>query len=158
MNHRSQRRADQPEARHAGDRESARRRLRESGLRCTSPRLHVLLALDTANRPLSHAELQASLADHGLDRATIYRNLADMVARDLVRRTDLGDKIWRFESRRGDAAHVGDHPHFVCTDCGTVECLPDVEIRVSRRRNRTPRAIAEETVNVQLSGQCDDCR
>jgi recombinational DNA repair protein (RecF pathway) len=46
-------------------------------------------------------------------------------------------------------------PDVTCTDCGTVACLDDVEVKV--RVGRAPRAVARRKVEVQLRGLCDDC-
>jgi Fur family ferric uptake transcriptional regulator len=98
----------------------------------------------------------AVLDDDTLDRATIYRNLSDLTEAGLLQRLDLGDHVWRFEpAPAAQPHHEGQHPHFVCTDCGAVQCLDDVE--VSLRGPSVPRSVAQASVRVQLTGQCDDC-
>jgi Fur family ferric uptake transcriptional regulator len=133
--------------------------LRSHGLRSTSPRLAVLAHLQRATSPLSHGEITEALVGHGFDRATVYRNLMDLADKGIVARSDLGDHVWRFELRRQEAparGHGTDHPHFVCTDCGDIECLPPVAVRVVGAEG-TPRALAEKAVEVQVKGLCDDC-
>src|SRR5690606_18211927 len=106
--------------------------LREAGLRSTAARLAVLRELHRLTRPVSHSDLAELLQDEGFDRTTIYRNLTDLTEAGLARRTDLGDHIWRFELLRGGHGHHDDHHvHFTCTDCGTVECLPDDAVPLS---------------------------
>jgi len=131
--------------------------LRARGLRATPSRLAVLeLLRESANtQPLSHADIIERLASGPWDPATLYRNLTDLVEASLVRRTDVGDHVWRFELL--DAGHdAASHPHFVCTECGVVECLPAMEIVVPRAR--TPRAVRQRRVEVQVRGLCDTCR
>ncbi len=132
--------------------------LRSHGLRSTSPRLAVLAHLQRATSPLSHGEITEALAGHGFDRATVYRNLMDLAERRILVRSDLGDHVWRFELRRQEHAsgHGTDHPHFVCTDCGDIECLPPVAVRVVGAEG-APRALAQKAVEVQVKGLCDDC-
>ena len=48
------------------------------------------------------------------------------------------------------------HPHFVCNQCGVVQCLDDVTL-VLARGARGPQAIRERTVDVQVKGLCDRC-
>jgi Fur family transcriptional regulator, ferric uptake regulator len=122
----------------------------------------VLRFLERAKAPLSHGEIYQDLADLGFDRATIYRNLIDLAEAGLVSRTDLGDHIWRFEVRRSAgqrdehrSARPG-HPHFLCTSCGGVTCLPDGVVRLVSSRG-APRAIASRAVEVQVKGHCDAC-
>lgn len=136
---------------------AARARLRSAGLRSTGARLAVLRQLEARRGPVTHGELASELAPLGYDRATIYRNLMDLTHAGLVSRTDLGDHVWRFELRAsGDGEGSESHPHFSCTDCGTVTCLPGVSVRISARGS-SPRAIRRRDVAVQLRGRCDRC-
>jgi Fur family ferric uptake transcriptional regulator len=131
--------------------------LRAVGLRRTGPRVAVLQRLQAAEAPLSHGDIAGRLSSAGFDRATVYRNLMDLVGVGLVTRTDLGDHIWRFElvDARG-GAHAVEHPHFLCTDCGDVACLPDDAVRVMAVRG-APRAMGKERIEVQVKGRCDAC-
>jgi Fur family ferric uptake transcriptional regulator len=131
-------------------------RIRASGLRSTAPRVAVLRALEAATSPLSHADLVDSLGDEGYDRVTIYRNLTDLTEVGLVARSDLGDHVWRFELRRGGEDHSSIHPHFTCTDCGTVSCLPEESVRLTAAKG-APKAVMARAVEVHLRGLCDRC-
>jgi Fur family ferric uptake transcriptional regulator len=131
--------------------------IRGHGMRSTGPRIAVLAHLGKAGAPLSHTEIHEALASTGYDRATIYRNLVDLAEAGLLVRSDLGDHVWRFERRRapGDG-HADGHPHFVCTDCGEVSCLPEVTVKVAAASG-APRALAKNEVEVHVRGRCDDC-
>jgi Fur family ferric uptake transcriptional regulator len=128
--------------------------LRDAGLRTTRPRLAVLEVLERAKSPLSHADVAGELDDETLDRATVYRNLMALTEAGLVRRTDLGDHVWRFELVREHTAHQMAHPHFVCTDCGTVSCMPGVTVRID---GGGAASVARKGFEVQLRGVCGDC-
>src|SRR5690348_15992405 len=98
-------------------------KLRELGLRATLSRVAVLQQLIAARAPLTHGEVAEQLAASGFDRATVYRNLIDLSEVGLVRRSDMGDHVWRFELVTEDAQHAeSEHPHFICQGCGAVEC------------------------------------
>ncbi len=136
-----------------------RAQMREAGLRSTAPRLSVLTCLFEAHTPLSHADVFVAMQDDGFDRATIFRNLNDLTDAGLVARRDLGDHTWRFELRRdkGSAKPHGDaHPHFTCTDCGTVSCLPDESVGLKAGRG-VPKSVSSGRVRVTLQGVCDRC-
>ncbi len=106
---------------------------------------------------MTHGEIAEKLAAAGYDRATVYRNLVDLVRTGLVMRADLGDHVWRFELVRAEGkAHATEHPHFLCTDCGDVSCLPDDAVRIVPTRG-APRAVGKHDVEVQLKGLCDSC-
>lgn len=131
--------------------------IRNSGLRSTAPRVAVLQHLQHTSTPMSHAEIFDALEEKGFDRATIYRNLIDLTEVGLLSRTDVGDHVWRFELRReGQRGHQSEHPHFMCTDCGEVSCLPDVNVRISPARG-IPRALAAQNVVIHMKGLCDRC-
>lgn len=131
-----------------------RAQLRRSGLRATRSRLTVLRLLHGAEAPTSHPELTERLADDGWDRATLYRNLVDMTEAGLLRRVDLGDHVWRFELA-GRPHDSNAHPHFLCTSCGDVSCLPDLPLALEG--SGLPRAVVDGQVSIQLRGLCDEC-
>ena len=119
-------------------------------MRCTAARLAVLEQMLNASGPQTHADVSAALDHRGFDRATIYRNLTELTEAKLVTRVDLGDHVWRFEARRhgsGDGhGHGGDHPHFVCTSCGEVSCLDDVNVAITPRPG-SKKSVGVESVN-----------
>jgi len=132
--------------------------VRARGLRATPSRLAVLEVVRGTDAPVSHGEVADRLASQAWDRATIYRNLTDLAEVGLLRRTDVGDHVWRFEAIEHEASA---HPHFVCTECGVVECLPEIELTLRRpepsRRVRAPRAVKQRQVEVHVRGLCDAC-
>lgn len=133
-----------------------RDRIRRAGLRSTTSRVAVLQRLDAAGKPMTHAELADELGRQGFDRATVYRNLADLTEAGLVTRSELGDHVWRFEARREGLPHTLDHPHFVCLDCGSVTCLSDVQIDI-RPSPGSKRSVIGQLTEVLLKGRCERC-
>ena len=129
-----------------------RDRLRAAGLRSTPARLAVLQVLDAAEAALSHADLVDRLGQERWDPATLYRNLCDLVRVGLARRVDVGDHVWRFEPR--SQHDPSSHPHFTCTECGSTQCLPDLQWQPPEP---APRALQRQQVEVQIKGVCDDC-
>ena len=131
----------------------ARKLLRESGLRSTPARISVINALKRSTKPQTHAELADQLVPLGFDKATVFRNLTDLTEAELVLRTELGDHVWRFELR--DPSHDrSSHPHFVCTDCGTVSCIDEMALpSPSVRRSLNISRISE----VLVKGHCGTC-
>ena len=130
--------------------------LREAGLRATLSRVAVLQQLMASRSPVSHADVVESLAGSGFDRATLYRNLIDLTEAGMARRTDVGDHVWRFELRNNDNGHDTDHPHFVCGNCGAVECLPAAAVTIRPVRGG-PRALRRKGLSVHVHGVCDAC-
>ncbi|MFM8415045.1 MAG: Fur family transcriptional regulator [Planctomycetota bacterium] len=144
--------------------EAVRDRIRGAGLRCTSARVAVMQHLETATGPLTHAEVSEALSHLGFDRATIYRNLTELTEAALAARVELGDHVWRFEAKRAGGGHKGDdHPHFVCTTCGEVSCLDDVQVAITPRPGDGKAAKKPaggrigSVTEVLLKGRCEQC-
>jgi Fur family ferric uptake transcriptional regulator len=128
--------------------------LRAAGLRATRARMSVLSVLRRAQRPATHDEVMDHLGGV-FDGATVYRVLADLVAAQLVRRMDLGDKIWRYELAGAHPQGGADHPHFICDVCRAVLCLPPLELRT--REGLPLQALSGAVLTFQLSGTCAAC-
>lgn len=128
--------------------------LRAANLRSTAARIAVFHQLRRANSPLTHAEVSEQLVPQGFDQATVFRNLGDLTEAGLVSRTELGDHVWRFEARDPNAPDKGSHPHFVCTECGSVTCLDDLQFTAASRRRSTQIGRITE---ILVKGQCADC-
>ena len=103
---------------------------------------------------MTHAEVADELQGLGIDKATVFRNLNDMVTADLLRRTELGDRVWRFELKTGNHHQGSEHPHFVCVDCGVVACMDDVKFTAGSMR--LCREFGEIT-EILLRGHCNEC-
>ncbi|MBR9800629.1 MAG: Fur family transcriptional regulator [Rubinisphaera brasiliensis] len=128
--------------------------LRESGVRATPARIAVMQELRQAESPLTHADLTAVLVPLGFDKATVFRNLNDLADAGLIVRTELGDHVWRFETIDPDRPAGEKHPHFVCTECGEVTCLDDMEFtKSSKRRAKNIGVISE----ILIKGHCTGC-
>ncbi len=131
--------------------------IRAAGLRATASRIAVLRELRRAQRPISHGDVVETLHSESWDRATLYRNLIDLSQVGLARKVELGDRVWRFDGSQGKQVHDATlHPHFVCTSCGNVACLPQVSIS-SGPALTLPKAVVTNQVEVQVRGVCDNC-
>jgi len=104
---------------------------------------------------MTHADVAARLDDDGVDKATAFRNLNDMTDAGLLRRTELGDHVYRFEEIRPGEGGAESHPHFLCTVCGTVSCLDNVKLTVGSLRESSK---VGEVVEILLRGRCNDCK
>lgn len=135
--------------------QSLRETIRATGLRATPARIATLWVLRLANSPMTHAELADTLAEQGFDKATAFRNLNDLTEVGLLRRSELGDHVWRFEAIDPDHAGKDAHPHFVCVDCGSVTCMDDIQLTAGSQRKS--QAVGEIT-EILVRGHCNGCR
>jgi Fur family ferric uptake transcriptional regulator len=134
--------------------ETVRTMIRNAGVRATPARIAAMQELRSASAPLTHAELSDRLVPLGFDKATVFRNLNDLAEIGLVARTELGDHVWRFEAIDPDHPDKSGHPHFVCTSCGTVQCLEPMEFTTVSRRKA---ASIGRITDILLKGECSDC-
>ena len=137
------------------DSAAARRDIRAAGLRATPARVATLTLLRHVSSPMTHADVAGRLKHRGLDKATAFRNLSDMTDAGLLRRSELGDHVYRFEELRPGEIATESHPHFVCTVCGTVSCLESVELTAASLR--ATRKVGE-VHDVLLRGRCNQCK
>lgn len=140
-----------------------KQRLRDHGLRATTPRLGVLRILSASPVPLTALEIldiAAREVDDTSDRVTVYRTLASLVESGLAHRMDPGDRVWRFGllgSPNHQHEHKG-HAHFVCDECGEVRCLSDAMISVSLKGRAAEQKLRIKQQDVYLHGTCESCQ
>lgn len=115
----------------------------------------MLDVLHRSNRPISHAEVVEELKAFTWDQSTLYRNLIDLSEAGLLRRSEVGDRTWRFEisCEHGHSDHIA---HFLCRECGDIACLPELTV-VPKAGNTLPLALTRGEIEVQVLGSCDGC-
>jgi Fur family ferric uptake transcriptional regulator len=136
-------------------RKEMRALLKSQGLRATGARLAVMVALHERGAPMTHEEVMGALGAGAFDRATVWRILSDMSDSGFFRRMDLGDRVWRYELIDNCRSVEDDHAHFLCETCGTVSCLPPLEIRA--KDGSLPAALHGAAVRLRVIGTCGDC-
>ena len=134
--------------------EWAREKIRSVGLRATPARIATLRVLHGSESPLTHAEVSDELQNLEIDKATVFRNLTDLVARNVLRRSALGDNVWRFEIIKESAQEHDSHPHFICVNCGSVSCMEDVELK---QKSKSTSPLFKHVTEIVLRGHCTDC-
>lgn len=132
--------------------DAAKALLRSKGLRATPARIAVIGFLSGSERPMTHLEVTAELEEDGFEKSTIFRALGDLTEAGLFRKMELGDHVWRFERIRDTHTEAAGHPHLLCVDCGSVQCLSDDEIQLKASKSIGP------IEDVLLKGRCKECR
>ncbi|MBN2329331.1 MAG: transcriptional repressor [Candidatus Omnitrophica bacterium] len=127
--------------------------LRKANLRCTRGRVDVLQVLLESPDPTTHEDLHKKLQGTGINRVTVYRVLETLQKSGIVHRVEAGDRIWRFAvCGRMHPGHC--HPHFICRQCGKIECLKEFPMP------DMPSVAKDYTVEEQemyLRGICPNC-
>lgn len=134
--------------------------LQTLGLRRTAVRLRVLEILSHKHQPLTAAEI-LELMPKGTDQVTVYRTLNTLTSKKLLKRVRGDEQIWRYERSGGDPKDAArhEHAHFVCDECGTVECLGEEPLPPEKTRRSAVRAgYRVDYSEVLMHGACRDCQ
>jgi Fur family transcriptional regulator, ferric uptake regulator len=132
-------------------------RLKEAGLRRTPVRLAVLKILDASKTPLDATTIAAKVAEP-IDTVTVYRTLNTFTRKKLVHRVS-SESGWRYAIGRPDAKPIHQHPHFVCEECGNVECVKESSIPGNLLGSlKLGHRYIVSYAEVVLHGVCSKCR
>lgn len=129
--------------------------LRSKGFRITALRTELLTLLQRSNRALTQAEVEQQLRVD-VDRATVFRALNAFEEAGLAHRVLDGSGTSCFAACAGDCDeghHKDAHAHFHCRKCGSVFCLPSVELP----KVKVPRGFRMEQSQLELQGTCKAC-
>ncbi|GAA5164296.1 Fur family transcriptional regulator [Viridibacterium curvum] len=129
-------------------------RIRATGARATPARLAVLRLLESADRALSHHDVETALDGTGIDRVTLYRVLDWMVEAGLAHRVTDAQRVFRFSIANAASPTHSAHAHFRCDACGKVFCLDDIPATPPA----LPRGFASRAVELCVTGHCDRCK
>ena len=130
-------------------------RLRDAGLRVTSPRIAVLEALDDADEHITAEQVrQAVLARLGsVSVQAVYDILSALTTAGLVRCLETPGHPARFETRVGD-----NHHHFICRACGRTI---DIDCATGETPCLTPSALPSGFTAIEAEvtywGTCSNC-
>ena len=112
----------------------------------------VLYLLISAGKAMSRDAIEQKI-DVEIDRATIYRVLnrfcEDGLAHKVV--AEDGKQYFAVCMKCDENSFTDNHFHFRCTNCQTMECLPEA-VHFS-----VPDGYNVESVNCVLVGVCKDC-
>jgi Fur family transcriptional regulator, ferric uptake regulator len=130
--------------------------LRKTGLRRTPVRVGVIDVLSKSARPMNVPQILAKMK--GVDTVTVYRTLNTFVRKKLVHRVRGDDRGWLYAIGNPATPPQHQHPHFVCDECGKVECLEDARIPSSFVDSlHVPREYGVNWPEVVLHGICPKC-
>lgn len=117
---------------------------------------HRELLLDLVRRSDEHPTadavfMQARSRVPSISLTTVYRNLRRLVADGRLRER-LFDGVSRFD------AHLAEHAHVVCTECGAIADVAAESSALIAHLTPSLRAWQVELVDVELRGRCPTCR
>jgi Fur family ferric uptake transcriptional regulator len=129
--------------------------LAETGLEPTLNRMLVYSAVADSDRPLTARQvLDRVLAEHRVNRVTVYRILDLLAGCGAVNRIPATDGAARF-CARGRWPHG--HSHFHCTRCGEVQCVDNAALHLDSKALGDALPMHVSHVDVRLDGICAAC-
>ena len=128
------------------------------GLRRTPGRVGVLSILAGAERPMDVPSIVGKLGDQ-TEAVTVYRTLNTFTRKKLIHRVRGDERSWRYALGEPQDKKAHRHPHFVCDECGKVDCLSDAVIPANMVRSLgvAPSYLVSYP-EVVLHGLCPKCR
>jgi Fur family ferric uptake transcriptional regulator len=123
-------------------------------IRPTPVRRNLLKLLTREARPLTAGEIISLQKSKAFDRVTVYRTLYTLAESGLVHRVQGLDGAWRF-CAHPPAEHgcPGNHPHFLCRECGSMRCLTEQQLPWVR----VPTDVEVEGKQLVVYGVCSSC-
>jgi Fur family ferric uptake transcriptional regulator len=133
--------------------------LARQGHRLTAPRRAILEAISASHSHLTIEEIHSRVAQHHVNRVTVYRTVHLLVSTGLLRAVDTARGSLRYELAEQFTGH---HAHLVCQACGRVEELAECPVpddALARLSRRVQHARRFRVVNheLRLLGVCRTC-
>lgn len=114
----------------------------------TAGRLNILNILLNSPTALAEKEIQEKSAGV-CDRATIYRTLKLFVRSGIIHPIATEGMVTRYILKKEPLEHL----HFKCEDCGSIICLPDIQIN----EYELPNGFKKKEASVLITGICNEC-
>jgi len=132
-----------------------RNTLKLFNIRPTKARVLICEILMKEGRPISHGDLQTNDSLKEINRVTLYRALNALVDAGLVHKVLGVDGCWYFCLHETEKPGCpGDHPHFYCLKCGSMECLKEYNLPFIE----VPKGYLVEGKQMLVYGVCGKCR
>lgn len=121
--------------------------------RRNTPTQKAVLSVLTSKRRAMSQDAILKQMEVEVNRATVYRILNRFCEDEIVHRivADDGKQYFAVCTKGAHVPIPGNHFHFRCTKCETIECLPSV-VQYS-----VPESYKVESLNCVLVGVCKDC-
>lgn len=128
--------------------------IRDLKLRATPARIALIQQLQNVHKPQSIDEIAKSLDQVGMDRATIYRNIVILQAKNLVRQVDLHRDHAYFEWN-----DETDHHHLICLKCQHIQDFTGCDFHEIEKTalKQAPEFSSITEHSFELFGICKKC-
>ena len=131
--------------------------LEKGGIELTAHRKRVFDMITASSKALTPKAILTKIRqNHPMDKVTLYRILDLFVARKIVRRIASQQGQVYYEVVCED--HRPLHSHFVCRECGDLECLEDLSVKSLQLKLQPRGRWKDNDIDLKLEGVCALCR
>lgn len=117
----------------------------------TSCRQTIIDTLAVSGHAVSEEEIKNKV-EGNYDRTTFYRTFKTLIENNILHKIVVDNQLVKYaltEEKQLEKKHV----HFYCSNCGVVECLPDLEIPAPQLPNGY-KLVETELI---VKGFCNKC-
>ena len=134
--------------------EKTKELIRSVDLRVTPARIALFELLIPTEKPLKIEDMAEALKEIGMDKATIYRNIAILQTKHLVRQVDLHQDHAYYEWNDRT-----DHHHLICIKCNDIEDFSGCDFSSLERSALNQSKLFSRVVehSFELFGICKRC-
>ena len=126
--------------------------LNKHKLKRTSCREGIIDVLISSEGPLSENEVR-DLLPGNYDRTTFYRSFITLEENKIIHKIVVDNQVVKF-GLDNHISHKGEHAHFYCNECHSVQCLEELNVSSIPM----PEGYSVEEREVILKGTCPNCQ
>lgn len=130
--------------------------MKKKRLKVTPQRISILdeLLKDKGHRESEEIYFAIKNSNSNVSRATVYRTLDILVEHNFIRKMNIGDGKFRYETKIG----IHHHDHMICTYCNKIIEFVNSDIEELQDRIAEKNNFILESHTHQLFGKCKDCQ
>jgi Fur family transcriptional regulator, ferric uptake regulator len=131
--------------------------LQKGGIELTAHRKRVFDVITASTKALTPKVILTKIRrNHPMDKVTLYRILDFFASKKVVRRiaSQQGHVYYEIVCDH----HRPLHSHFICRECGDVECLEDLSVSELRSKLWSHRRWQDNDIDLKLEGICNECQ
>ena len=126
-----------------------------SNIRATKKKVAVLGELIDSEKPVCAKDIHARLSENlSMDIVTVYRALTALSNAGIIREVSYTSSVQYYEIA---SSHNPVHPHFKCSICHNIECLPALDSVEEELISGTAGNSEVHEISITLTGICPRC-
>jgi Fur family ferric uptake transcriptional regulator len=131
--------------------------LKSHGIELTDHRKRVFNVISGSSKALTPKVILDQIHRHStMDKVTLYRILDLFVNKKVLRR--IAGQTGQVYYEVVCEAHRPVHSHFICRECGDIECLNDLLVKELKAKLKPHARWADNDIDLKLEGICGECK